>query len=188
MEIQNLIIVFLFIILIIIFTAVILKVKRQGGELFGTQTINVYVQIFGKISIIIPEFYLILEAFGFQLTTIELPSFLKWVGVFVAFEGMLFLYFSLWQMGRFTKMGLPKNDPIQLQTKGIYRLSRNPMYMGLILLAIASVLFVPNYLNMAFAFIGIFIHNLIIQGEEKFLEKKFGTEYQEYRSNTKRYL
>lgn len=188
MQIQNLIIITLFIILIIIFITVISRVKMQGGELFGKPTINIALQIFGKISIIIPAFYLFLEALGFQLTTIPLPDFLKWVGVFIAFEGMLLLYFSLLKLGRYTKMALPKNDPLELQTKGIYHFSRNPMYMGLILVAIASVLFVPNYFNMAFAFIGIFIHHLIILGEERFLEEKFGDEYRQYQSNTKRYL
>jgi len=188
MDIQNLFVVFLFLILAIILVKVIVNVKMQGGELFGRPTINIYLQFFGKISIIIPSFFLLFEALGLNILTFEVPDFLKWVGTVVAFEAMLFLYFSLWKLGRYTKMGLPKNDPIQLQTKGIYKLSRNPMYLGLILLAIASVLFVPNYINMAFAFAGIFIHHLIILGEEKFLEEKFGQSWLEYKSITKRYL
>jgi len=188
MDIQNLFVIFLFLILAIILFKVIIDVKMQGGELFGKATININLQVFGKISIIIPAFYLLIDASGFQLTTTQLPGFLKWVGLFIAFEGMLLLYFSLLKLGRYTKMGLPKNDPLELQTKGAYRFSRNPMYLGLILLAIASVLFVPNYINMAFAFIGIFIHHLIILNEEKFLEEKFGPTWREYKSTTNRYL
>jgi protein-S-isoprenylcysteine O-methyltransferase Ste14 len=41
---------------------------------------------------------------------------------------------------------------------------------------------------MAFAFVGILIHHLIIGKEEKFLEEKFGQEYQAYKEKTKRYL
>jgi protein-S-isoprenylcysteine O-methyltransferase Ste14 len=188
MLVQNLIIIVLFLILFIIFFIVISKVKMQGGELFGRPTINFPLQIIGKISILIPCLYLLLEALGFQLTTIYLPDFLSWVAVVIAFEGMLMLYFSLLHLNRYTKMGLPKNDSIALQTKGIYRLSRNPMYFGLYLLAIASNLFVPNYINMAFAFIGIVIHHMIIGKEEQFLDEKFGTAYQEYKLKTKRYF
>jgi len=188
MLVQNLIIIVLFIILFVIFFTVITKVKMQGGELFGKPTISFPLQIFGKISLLIPSFYLLLEALGFQLTMIILPDFLKWVAVLIAFEGMLMLYFSLLHLNRYTKMGLPKNDKIELKTTGIYRLSRNPMYFGLYLLAIASNLFVPNYFNMAFAFVGILIHHLIIGKEEKFLEEKFGIEYPAYKEKTKRYL
>jgi len=188
MLVQNLIIIVLYTILFIIFFSVISKVKLQGGELFGRPTINLFLQIVGKISILIPALYFILEALGFQLTTIEIPDFLRWIAVLIAFEGMLMLYFSLLHLGRFTKMGLPKNDTIELRTSGIYRLSRNPMYFGLYLLAIASNLFVPNYVNMAFAFVGIIIHHMIIGKEEKYLDDKFGEAYQEYKSKTKRYL
>jgi protein-S-isoprenylcysteine O-methyltransferase Ste14 len=85
-------------------------------------------------------------------------------------------------------MGLPKNDVIQLRTTGIYKLSRNPMYLGLIIVAIASVMMVPNPFNLVFAVVGILIHHKIIVNEEKFLTERFGQQYLDYKKTTKRYL
>ena len=85
-------------------------------------------------------------------------------------------------------MALPKNDDIPLQTKGVYSLSRNPMYLGLYMLSIAAVLYKP-YLPMVVAAIaGIIIHHKIILNEERFLEAKFGQSYQSYRQRVRRYL
>jgi protein-S-isoprenylcysteine O-methyltransferase Ste14 len=167
---------------------VVYKVKAVGGELFGRPTMNINVQILGKVLILLPNGFLLFEAIGFGLSWIEVPEFLKWIGIFLFFEGVLFLCFSLLHLGKFTKLGLPKNDTIELQTKGIYRLSRNPLYFGLILVTIASVMIVPYPFNLLFTLTGIAIHHKIILNEEKFLTEKFGEAYLSYKKSTSRYL
>jgi len=188
MNLHQAIILILFAILGIVFFIVVYKVKAAGGELFGRATMNFSVQLLGKILILLPNCFLLFETLGFKLSWLEVPEFLRWIGVFVFFEGVLFLCFSLTHLGRYTKMGLPKNDVIQLRTTVIYKLSRNPMYLGLIIVAIASVMMVPNPFNLVFAIAGILIHHKIIINEEKFLTERFGQQYLDYKKNTKRYL
>lgn len=188
MNLHHLFILSLFLILAVVFFAVIIRVKRQNGELFGRPTINVYLQLFGKFCILLPAGFIFLSATGYDLSWIEVPLYMQWIALFIFFEAILFLTVSLWHLGRFTKMGLPNQDEIQLQTGGIYRLSRNPMYLGLILMAIASVIYVPHPVNMIAAFLGIVIHHRIITNEEKFLSEKFGKQYKAYLSETRRYL
>jgi protein-S-isoprenylcysteine O-methyltransferase Ste14 len=188
MNIQQTLILFLFAALGIVFFVVVYKVKAAGGELFGRATMNLSVQLLGKVLILLPNCFLLFETLGFKLSWIEVPDFLRWIGVFIFFEGVLFLCFSLIHLGRYTKLGLPKNDVIQLRTNGIYKLSRNPMYLGLIIVAIASVMMVPNPFNLVFAVVGILIHHKIIVNEEKFLTERFGQQYLDYKKTTKRYL
>jgi len=167
---------------------VVYRVKAVGGELFGRPTMNIYVQVLGKTLILLPNGFLLLDALGLRLSWVEVPELLKWFGIFIFFEGVLFLCFSLLYLGRYTKLGLPKTDSIELQTKGIYRLSRNPMYLGLILVAIASVMIVPNPFNLIFTLTGIAIHHKIILNEEKFLTERFGEAYLSYKKSASRYL
>ncbi len=188
MNIQHIFLLILYAILAVILATVSFRVKMSGGELFCKPTINLYLQLFGKFAILLPSGYLFLQAIGFELSRVEVPAFLQWIALFIAFEAMLFLYFSLWQLGLNTKVGLPRNDDIRLRTSGIYRLSRNPMYMGLILLAVASAIYVPNPVNIAATVTGIGIQHLIILGEEKFLTRQFGERYKTYKQHTRRYL
>ncbi len=72
---------------------------------------------------------------------------------------------------------------------GPYRFSRNPMYVGWGLLHL-GVSFASNNLWILFLTIPAFlaIHYLDVLNEEKLLHRKFGSDYEEYKSRTKRYM
>lgn len=185
---QGLIILILYGILGIVFFAVLIYVKMQGRELLGKPSMNVLVQMLGKFALFIPVLILPAAAYGKDWSWVQFPEWVSWVAVFICFEAMVFLNLSLIQMGKFTKVGLPQKDEIELQTRGIYKLSRNPMYFGLILLALASNLYVPNPFNLLAAIIGIVVHHQIIKHEEAYLEKQFGKQWIAYKSKVRRYF
>ena len=76
-----------------------------------------------------------------------------------------------------------------LVTRGVYRITRNPMYVGLLLglLAWAAGLSSPVSLAGPVAFI-MFINRFQIEPEEKALLAKFGPEYETYKSTVRRWL
>ena len=188
MQLSAIVILVLYGILGVIFAAVLAQVALNGREGYGRSSITGFWQITGNILIMLPIMYLPLVAIGWLKPPHSPPLWLEWLAVFVAFEAMLFGGFALLKMGKYTKMALPKNDDIPLQTKGVYSLSRNPMYLGLYLLAIAAVLYMPCLPVAVSAVTGIIIHHKIIINEEKFLEKKFGQSYRNYRKSVRRYL
>ncbi|NCA85536.1 MAG: isoprenylcysteine carboxylmethyltransferase family protein [Clostridia bacterium] len=188
MQLSAIIILVLYGILGAVFVVVLAQVATHRREGYGRSTISTFWQITGKILIMIPIVYLPLVAIGWLRPPHATTLWLEWLAVFVAFEAMLFGGFALWKMGRFTKMGLPKNDDIPLLTTGIYSLSRNPMYLALYLLATAAVLYKPCLPIAVAALAGIIIHHIIILNEEKFLEMKFGQSYKNYRQRVRRYL
>jgi protein-S-isoprenylcysteine O-methyltransferase Ste14 len=76
-----------------------------------------------------------------------------------------------------------------LQTEGIYSLSRNPMYLGLILVYSGLAFIFGNWwtfllLPVLFALVTF----LIIRPEEKYLSRAFGDSYSAYRKSTRRWL
>jgi protein-S-isoprenylcysteine O-methyltransferase Ste14 len=77
----------------------------------------------------------------------------------------------------------------RLVTGGIYRVSRNPMYLGfaIFLLAWAVFLASPWMLLGVPAFMA-FIGRLQIQPEERALESLFGEEYRDYKARVRRWL
>ena len=77
----------------------------------------------------------------------------------------------------------------QLVVSGVYRYSRNPMYLGLLCLLIAWATYLSNLL--AFAWIPLFIgmmNHLQIQPEEEAMEKQFGQKYRDYRKSVRRWI
>lgn len=167
---------------------VVFLVKKAGGELYGRPVLPGYWVLFAKFAIILPFVSALSHTVGNIPQNTDLPRILVHFGTVVMVAATIFLVLSLDHLGRFTKMGLPVKDTIRLQTAGIYRFSRNPMYLGLILLAIASVLMVPDILSIISGITGIILHHLIILREEHFLKRRFGQEYIDYQSKTRRYL
>ena len=77
----------------------------------------------------------------------------------------------------------------KLITTGIFKYSRNPMYLGLIFIIISTSIFYLNYYSIITPFIFYFwINRFQIKREEIFLEKKFGKEYVSYKSKTRRWI
>lgn len=76
-----------------------------------------------------------------------------------------------------------------LVTGGIYRITRNPMYVGMALLLLAWAV----YLSALLPFAGVpvfmlYITRFQIQPEERMMEKLFGTEFLNYAARVRRWL
>ena len=77
----------------------------------------------------------------------------------------------------------------KLVTSGIFKYSRNPMYLGMILIIISTTIFYLNYYSVITPFIFYFwINRFQIKREEIFLKEKFGKEYLLYKSKTRRWI
>jgi protein-S-isoprenylcysteine O-methyltransferase Ste14 len=76
-----------------------------------------------------------------------------------------------------------------LVTAGVYRLSRNPMYLGtlLALLAVAALLSNPFSLILSAAFVA-YMDRFQIAPEERVLGAKFGPAYDAYADRVRRWL
>lgn len=76
-----------------------------------------------------------------------------------------------------------------LVTSGIYRFTRNPMYLGLLLLLAGWALYLANVLAFLFlpAFI-LYMNHFQIKPEERALTARFGREYVEYAARVHRWI
>ena len=97
--------------------------------------------------------------------------------------------FKLFAKFKTTITPLKPSDATALVTEGMYRYSRNPMYLGLLLWTIASTIWFGTWfgiiINIAFIFL---INFLQIIPEEEALLEIFGEEYEEYKKNVRRWI
>ena len=83
----------------------------------------------------------------------------------------------------------PFEESTTLVTDGVFRISRHPMYLGLvlILLGIAIVMRSLTPLTVVIAF-SIAMDRVFVRTEEKMLEDKFGEPWRRYKSNVRRWI
>lgn len=92
----------------------------------------------------------------------------------------------------FNKAGtpvVPFERSTALVVTGFYRWTRNPMYLGLVLILLGAAMLLGTL--SAFLPIPVFvwiIQTRFIRGEERFLEDIFGNEYLAYKSKVRRWL
>jgi protein-S-isoprenylcysteine O-methyltransferase Ste14 len=121
-------------------------------------------------------------------TSAGVGQVLLFVGVVLAVAGQCFMWVAIMAMGRAWRIGIDDKSPGALITHSVFRLSRNPIFLGFHTAAVAAFLIQPGLFFLLFA-VGLIagIHLQII-GEERHLEKTYGDAYIRYRERTPRYL
>jgi len=76
-----------------------------------------------------------------------------------------------------------------LVNSGIYRLTRNPMYLALLLALLGWGLLLSDLYSLAWtAVFVLFMNRFQIQPEERALEKRFGAEFTRYQEQVRRWI
>ena len=74
-------------------------------------------------------------------------------------------------------------------TSGIYRLTRNPMYLGMALLLLALALaFASRGALLMLPLVLVVIDRFVIAREERYLERLFGESYRRYLGQVRRWI
>lgn len=81
-----------------------------------------------------------------------------------------------------------KTPPGVLASHGIYKISRNPMYVAALLAYAGIAVMTLNILLTVLLIIMTILHHKMILSEERACAKRFGKQYEQYRGNTPRYL
>ena len=100
--------------------------------------------------------------------------------------------FICWQFATFRRVGTPVSTSLPakaLATAGPYRFSRNPDYGAMAFLYLALALAFGGWWSI-FALIPtmLIIRYVVISREERYLERKFGEEYRDYKFRVRRWI
>lgn len=111
-------------------------------------------------------------------------------GLCVASLGTIIL---LWCVHAFYRRGrgtlAPWDPPAALVVSGLYRYSRNPMYVGVLLVLAGWALAWGSWpLTVYLAFVAIAFHMRVVLAEEPWLAATFGEQWQVYRKSVPRWL
>ena len=148
-----------------------------------------------KLKIPPPVYMLIFAALMWQLS-LSLPLYCwpfnsQTIGIIIMLLGGVIDFSSL--IGFIiSKTSINPMKPENTQTivsSGMYKFSRNPMYLGLLLLLTGWSLYLGTL--AAVLLLPLFVLTLTImqiEPEEKILEEKFGQQYLDYKNKVRRWL
>ncbi|HEV2852022.1 MAG TPA: methyltransferase [Thermoanaerobaculia bacterium] len=120
----------------------------------------------------------------------ELPrSPARILSVVLLLPGLGLTFWSLWLFLRARTSPLPMRPATALVRSGPYRWTRNPMYLGLLLLYLGvALLFDVTWALVLAPLVVLLVGRLVIRREERYLEERFGAEYRRYQGEVRRWI
>ena len=167
-----------------------IAMKAQGITAFHFAKLD-------KTDLIIPPFALfyiyVVFAAAFGLPPPSTQEFFRseivsWIGVLSCAAGLILLLWSIVSFGRSFRVGIDTNNPNDLVTTGAFAISRNPIYVAFALIMIGQFLIFPNWILLAYLIAAIWLFNRQVLREETFLRANYGSPYEAYCRQVRRYL
>ena len=92
----------------------------------------------------------------------------------------------------FRRHGTPTNPyrpTTALVTSGIFRVSRNPMYLGFVLVTVGvAIAFDSAAFLVSALLLVVLLQAAVIRPEERFLAERYGADFEAYRRRTRRWI
>jgi protein-S-isoprenylcysteine O-methyltransferase Ste14 len=103
-----------------------------------------------------------------------------YIGLFVYLFGMILNIVAGQNL-----MNTPTNRPA---TEGLYRISRNPIYLGTFLIDIGIGVACASWLYLLLIAVSIVLQHILIGSEERWCLEKYGDAYREYMDRTPKWI
>jgi protein-S-isoprenylcysteine O-methyltransferase Ste14 len=161
-------------------------VDKGKSVITAIKTVIFTLVVPGSVTALVP--YLLLSS-GHELYR-WLVGPLRLLGIFPIILGVFFYLRCAWDF-TFTGGGTPApiDPPKRFVAKGLYRIVRNPMYVGITLILTGESIVFESAALLAYAgMLWLGFHLFVIFYEEIILKKKFGTIYEEYCRTVPRWI
>jgi protein-S-isoprenylcysteine O-methyltransferase Ste14 len=131
----------------------------------------------------IPEFYFYLNPFEY----LELEG-LTYAGLFLLAASFVLILTAQKQMHNSWRMGIDNNVKTELIDKGVFRYSRNPVFLGTFITMLGFFLILPNAASLLTLALTYFFIQVQTRMEEEYLRNMHGENYTAYCGRVRRWL
>lgn len=115
-------------------------------------------------------------------------SIVRLAGLFLSMGGQALTLFAQDDMGRRWRVGVPETAPDALVTAGLFGLSRNPVFLGMLAMAAGLAVAVPSPAMIVCAVVFWIACEIQVRDEERSLQRLFGPAYLAYRNAVRRWI
>jgi protein-S-isoprenylcysteine O-methyltransferase Ste14 len=111
----------------------------------------------------------------------------KLLGALAMAAGLVVYGLALRAFGSSWRLGIDRDRPGELVTNGVFTRSRNPVYLGLELLAAGSFLVLGRLVLLLLALVFAIYFQRLVRREERFLVQHYGDKYTDYAARVARW-
>ncbi len=115
-------------------------------------------------------------------------SILQIFGLIILFIALIWIAVAQHQMSNSWRIGIDAKHKTRLVTEGVFSVSRNPIFLGMLSTLLGLFLVIPNALTFMVLVTGFISVQIQVRLEEEFLLKTHGETYKNYCSKTKRWI
>jgi protein-S-isoprenylcysteine O-methyltransferase Ste14 len=150
--------------------------------------------LYFKLTLIAMFIYVLAFAFSPSCYDTFLPIIsldnltIKYIGLGILAVALIWTIIAQGHMKNSWRIGIDTEIKTELVTTGLFGLSRNPIFFGLILSLIGLFLTTPNALTGFFLILGYILIQIQIRIEEEFLTKEHGQNYETYKLKVRRLI
>ncbi len=113
---------------------------------------------------------------------------LKWIGFFISLVAMVWIFAAQLNMQDSWRIGIDYNEKTTLITGGLFSISRNPIFLGILISYVGFFLLMPNALSFGLGLLSYGSISIQIRLEEEFLLAKQGEIYAKYKDAVNRWI
>lgn len=126
---------------------------------------------------------LVLDSDSFRITPLAI------IGLATASSGAVLIAIALGLFRSSKTRPEPWQPASSLVTSGLYKFTRNPMYLGMALLSLGIALTFASLPGVLLASVALLIiDRFVVRREEAYLTRRFGQEYTAYLTTVRRWL
>lgn len=153
----------------------------KGEKPRQTLVVETLVSVF-SILVVGVEIWSVLQGYSFM------PRWCGWIGLALTALGLGFFTAAVLQMRDSWRAGIAVDENTKLVTSGVYRISRNPAFVGFDLTYIGLLLCFANWIHLAVVVCTVMAFHFQILQEERYLLSRNDIDYRDYYNSVRRYL
>ncbi len=128
-----------------------------------------------------------IDNYLYQIPVLKIPVLMITGHLLLTF-GFFWAVVTNHSLGSEWRSGINPVGPTQLKTNGLYRYSRNPMYLSVAIAQLGFFLALPSLFTLICLAAGWVSLHVQILAEEKHLSERFAHQYQDYAAKVARWL
>jgi protein-S-isoprenylcysteine O-methyltransferase Ste14 len=113
---------------------------------------------------------------------------LQLTGFIILFVTLVWIAFAQYQMANSWRIGIDEKNKTRLVREGVFSLSRNPIFLGMLCTLLGLFLTIPNAVTFMILITGFIVVQIQVRLEEEFLLKTHGVDYTDYCTKTRRWF
>ena len=171
--------------------------KRTGANAFklnkktGAEAItSLYFKYLPLVSILVFILYAFFPAIYQLLGPVALISHkpFQLLGMAIMIIALPWIVIAQSQMGASWRIGIDHDEKTEFIENGLFRHSRNPIFVGVIFLSFGFFLVLPNPLTLTILMLDIALIQIQVAMEEQFLAQAYGQAYEKYCEQVRRWF